>query len=124
MSVSGTPRKVTLDGVTYNVAADANFAQVPGVNTEGVRHTGGTMMKKTLAIALVESVTLVVTSQQNELLEELSRRNVNFPMSYELSSGDVYRAVGQINLDNRETEENRRDLTLIPDGDWQPFLVE
>ena len=124
MSVSGTPRRVTLDGVTYNVATDANFSQTPPVTTEGVRHTGGTMMKKTLEVEQVESVTLIVTSAQNELLKELAKRNVNFPMSYELGSGDVYRAVGQINLDNRETEENRRDITLIPDGEWRPFLVE
>lgn len=124
MSVSGTPRRVTLDGVTFNVASDANFVQTPPVTTEGVRHTGGTMMKKTLEVGQVESVTLIVTSSQNAQLEELAKRNVNFPMSYELGSGDVYRGVGQINLDNRETEENRRDVTLIPDGDWQPFLVE
>ena len=124
MSSSGTPRRVTLDGVTYNVAFDANFAQTPGVLNEGVRHTGGTMMKKTLQVGQVESVTLIVTSSQNEQLIALSNRTVNFPMSYELASGDVYRAVGQINLDNRETEENRRDVTLIPDGDWQPFLIE
>ena len=124
MSVSGSPRRVTLDGVTYNVAADANIAQTPPVENEGVRHTGGTMMKKTLAVGQVESVTLIVTSAQNAGLEDLAKRNVNFPMSYELASGDVYRAVGQINLDNRETEENRRDLTLIPDGDWNLFGVE
>jgi len=124
MSVSGSPRKVTLDGVTFNVASDANFSQLPEQTTEGVRHSGGVMMKKTLMVAQVESVTLIVTSQQNELLKNLAARTVNFPMSYELASGDVYRAVGQINLDNRETEENRRDLTLVPDGDWQPFLVE
>lgn len=124
MSVSGSIRRVTLDGVTFNAAFDANLAQTPPVLTEGVRHTGGVMMKKTLQTEQVESVTLVVTSSQNELLLELSKRTINFPMSYELGSGDVYRGVGQINLDNRETEENRRDVMLIPDLGWQPFLVE
>ena len=124
MANSGTPRRLTLDGVTYNVAFDANFAQTSDVLNEGVKHTGGVMMKKTLQVGQVESVTLIVTSSQNEGLIELSKRTVNFPMSYELASGDVYRAVGQINLDNRETEENRRDVTLIPDQGWQPFLVE
>ena len=124
MARSGTPRRVTLDGVTYNVAADANFSQTPPVTNEGVRHTGGTLIKKTLEVGQVESVTLIVNGAENASLEELADRNVNFPMSYELASGDVYRATGQINLDNRETEETRRDITLIPDGTWQPFLVE
>lgn len=124
MSVSGTPRRATIDGVTYNVAADANFAQTPPVTTEGTRHTGGTMMKRTLEVGQVESMTLILTSGQNASLEKSAKRNDNYGLSYELASGDVYRAVGMINLDNRETEENRRDITMIPDGDWRPFLVE
>lgn len=123
MSKSGTPRKVTLDGQTFNVAADANFAQTPAVTTEGVRHTGGTMMKTTLNVENLESVTVIADGQEYEDLKSLGKRDINFPMSYELASGDVYRAVGLINLDNRETEENRVDLTAIPDGEWEPFLA-
>lgn len=122
MSKSGTPRKVTVDGETFNVAADANFAQTPGRTIEGVRHTGGTMMKNTLNVENVESVTLIADGTQFESLKEKSKRDDNYPMSYELASGDVYRAVGMITLDNRETEENRVDITMIPDGDWEPFL--
>ena len=123
MSRSGTPRKVTLDGETFNVASDANFAQTPGRTVEGVRHTGGTMMKSTLNVENLESVTLISDGTQFEALKRLSKRDVNYTMSYELASGDVYRAVGSITLDNRETEENRVDLTLIPDGEWEAFLA-
>ena len=123
MSKSGTPRKVTIDGETFNVAADANFAQTPGTTIEGVRHTGGTMFKSTLNVENVESVTLISDGTQFESLKEKSTRDVTYPMSYELASGDVYRAVGFITLDNRETEENRLDITLIPDGEWEEFLA-
>jgi len=123
MSKSGTPRKVTIDGETFNVAADANFAQTPGRTIEGVRHTGGTLMKSTLNVENVESVTLIADGTQFKSLQTLVKRNVNYPMSYELASGDVYRAVGMITLDNRETEENRVDLTLIPNGEWEEFLA-
>jgi len=123
MSKSGTPRKITIDGETFNVAADANFAQTPGNTIEGVRHTGGTMMKNTLNVENLESVTLIATGTQFESLKEKAKRDVNYPMSYELASGDVYRAVGMITLDNRETEENRVDLTMIPDGEWEAFLA-
>lgn len=120
---SGTPRRVTLDGVTYNVVFDANFSETPEVTTEGIRHTGGTQFKQTLNTAQVESVTLVVPGGANARLIDLSKRTVSFPMSYELANGDVYRANGQINLEPRETEENRRDVILIPDGgEWKAFL--
>ena len=123
MSKSGTPRKVTLDGQTFNVASDANFAQTPAETTEGVRHTGGTMFKTTLNVENLESVTLITTGQEYEDLKSLGKRDINFSMSYELASGDVYRAVGHINLDNRESEENRVDIVMIPDGAWEPFLA-
>lgn len=123
MAKSGTPRKVTLDGETFNVATDANFSQNPGQAKEGIRHTGGTMMKTTLEVETVESVTLIVDGTQFSSLKEKSKRDVNFPMSYEEASGDIYRAVGAINLDARETEENRIDVMLIPDGEWEPFLA-
>lgn len=123
MSKSGTPRKVTIDGQTFNVAADANFAQTPSETTEGVRHTGGTMMKKTLNVENVESVTLITTGQEHQDLKLLAQSDINFSMSYELASGDVYRATGMITLDNRETEENRVDVTMIPNGEWEPFLA-
>lgn len=123
MSKSGTPRKVTIDGETFNVATDANFAQTPGNTIEGVRHTGGTMFKSTLNVENLESVTLIVDGTQFESLKEKADRDVPFPMSYELGSGDVYRATGMINLDNRESEENRIDIMMIPDGNWEPFLA-
>lgn len=124
MGLSGTPRRVTLDGLTLNVAFDANFSQTPPVTTDGIRHTGGTMMKRTINTAQVESVTVITTGSQDDQLIELSKRTVNFPMSYEDAAGNVYRAKGQVNLDNRETEEGRRDITLIPDGGWKSFLAE
>jgi len=123
MSKSGTPRKVTIDGETFNVAGDANFSQTPGRTNEGVRHTGGTLLKTTLEVENVESVTLIADGTQFESLKLLRDRDIFFPMSFELASGDVYRATGAINLDNRETEENRVDVMLIPDGEWEPFLA-
>lgn len=123
MSKSGTPRKVTINGQTFNVATDANFAQTPERTIEGVRHTGGTMFKETLNVENLESVTLITTGQEHQDLKKLGARTVPFSMSYELASGDVYRAVGHINLDNRETEENRVDIVMIPDGAWEPFLA-
>lgn len=125
MSGSGTPRKLTLDGETFNVASDANFSQTPGRTNEGVRHTGGTLIKSTLEVENVESVTVIADGDQFEALKILRDSNSKhgFPMSYELASGDVYRARGWINLDNRESEEYRVDITLIPNGKWEPFLA-
>ena len=123
MSKSGSPRKVTLDGQTFNVAADANFSQTPPVTIEGQRHTGGTMFKTTDEVENLESVSLITTGAQFRDLKDLLKRDVPFSMSYEEASGDVYRAVGMINFDPRETETNRVDVMMIPDGEWEEFLA-
>lgn len=121
--MAGSLRKVTLDGQTFNVAADANLSQTAGQEKEGIRHTGGTTIKTTLKTATVESVDLIVDGNQFLDLQELAERNVAFPMSYEEESGDVWRAQGQINLDARETETTKVSVVLIPVSKWEAFLA-
>jgi len=122
MALAGTPRRFTVASVTYNVAGDANFSKTPEVTTEGIRHTGGTMIKRTLAVGQVEGVKLIVTAAEYSRLALVSKRKTNYPMSYELAAGDVYRAVGQISLGNYESENNTVEITAIPDGEWKEFL--
>lgn len=119
--MAGTPRKVTLDGQTFNVAADADFAQNPGQEVEGIRHTGGTTFKTTLMVESVESVDLILDGFDFAELKDMSTRII--PMSYEEESGDVYRATGKFSLGARQTSDTKASLTLIPDGEWEPFLV-
>lgn len=121
--MAGSIRKVTLDGQTFNVAADANFSQNAAQEKEGIPHTGGTTIKTTIKTATVESVDLIVDGQQFADLNELGARNIAFPMSYEEESGDVYRAQGQINIDARETETTKVSVTMIPVTKWEPFLA-
>ena len=94
---TGTPKKVTLDGLTFDVMADANFNQIKGkYSNEAVPTSGRNVQKKTLRPQNVESINLFANGQEADLLRVLSERSGNFPMSYETVSGDVFRAVGFI----------------------------
>jgi len=123
MSLAGTPKKITLDGITFNVYADPNITEIASkFEKEAIPTSGVSLMKMTRRSTNREGVTVVASGEELALLKELAERTEDFSMSYELISGDVYRSVGGINLESRETEENRATLILIPRDDWDEFL--
>jgi len=124
--VAGTIKKVVLDGLSYDALGDTNISEVHSkFENEGVPTSGRTIQKKIRRVPLRENVVVAANGAEADRLTELSERTGNYPMSYETASGDVYRTTGFIEFENRETEENRATLKLIPsdtDG-WTPFLA-
>ena len=124
MSVSGSIRKVLIDGLSFNAAADANFAKTPKLEKEAMPHSGGNMIKHTKATGNVESGKLLCTPTEYETLEAFADRLDSFPMSYEVADGSVWRTSGTILLGNYETEENSVEITMIPAlRTWELFAA-
>lgn len=124
---SGTPRKVTLDGITYDVMSDANFSDSGHTfENEGVPTSGRTMQKKVRKPAMTESVEIATNFNEYQNIKDLNDREDTFPISWEDVEGNVYRANGFINIDSpRETETNKTGIQIIvEDADgWSPFAV-
>lgn len=122
--VTGTPRKVTLDGVTYDVFADTNIkATVSAFENTAVPTSGRNMRKMVKRPQSREGITLVANGAELEALQSLAERLDDFPMSYETAAGDVYRATGFIEFESHETEENRATVMLHPRQGWESFLA-
>lgn len=122
--VTGTLRKVTLDGVTFDVMADTNVSEIGNAwQNEGVPTSGRNIRKMTRRVEAREGVVLACNGAERELIKALADRTDDFPMSYETAAGDVYRAVGFIEFENRETEEGRATVQLIPRNGWDSFLA-
>ena len=103
MAPSGTGRKLQLDGISFNMAADSNPARTPTVDKEDVVHTGGVNQKITLMSGAIESQKLILEDGEYEVLQGLNERITNFSMSYEKADGTVLRTgSGYIKLDNFE----------------------
>lgn len=123
-NITGSLRKVTLDGVTYRVMADANIDEIgSGFETSGVPTSGGTMFKKMRRVQERTGVVLACNGMERDQLKALSDRLTTYPMSYETASGDVFRATGMIEFEKRETEEGKASIKMIPEGEWQSFLA-
>jgi hypothetical protein len=123
--ISGTLRKVTLDGVTFDVMADTNVtAMGSNIESDGVPTSGRLMRKMTKRADTREGVVLACNGAEFELLNELATRITDFSMSYEEAGGDVYRCQGFIEFENRETEENRASIKMFSrSNEWETFLV-
>lgn len=125
MSVSGSGRKLMLDGISFNMAADSNPGRQPTVDKEDIVHTGGVEPKVTLMSGAIEAQKLILNDGEYVLLEALNERRDRFSMSYEKADGTVLRTgSGYIKLDNYESEENSVEITMTPSSrKWDVFTV-
>jgi hypothetical protein len=126
MSVAGTIKKVTLDGVTYDVPADINISEMgSGFENSLIPTSGRNVLKQVKRAEIREGVVLIVDDLEMDRLKELAERQGDgekaFPMSYQTAAGVTKRATGWIEFANRETEENRAAITLLPEGSWSTF---
>ncbi len=122
--VAGTIRKVILDGVTYDAMGDTNITEVGGAfENESIPTSGRNIKKMTKRPENREGVVIACNGAERELLKELSERLTDFTLAYQTAGGDTYRAVGWIEFENRETEENRATVQLHPRSTWDAFLA-
>lgn len=121
--IAGSIRKLTLDGVSYDVFSDADVSEV-GSRFENTALTtsGRTILKQSKRVETRDSVVVACNAAEREQLRSLADRGTEFSMSYETADKAVYRAVGFINFNNRTTQEMRAELQLIPVGEWEAFL--
>lgn len=119
---AGSLRKVTIDGLPYNVAADANVALNARLEKESIPHSGGNMTKRTLGAAMAEAVKLIVTPSEYDVLESQSVGTGAIPLAYEMADGSTFRTQGQINLGPYQTDDSSCEVQFLTStGDWQIF---
>jgi len=127
MANSGTVRRVTINGATYDVPADINITfNRSSFETEGVPTSGRTMFKMTRRVPTMESVVLMTDPSEAEALRAVAESLADATIAVELADGSTYRTSGKINYENWETEENRSAIVIIPSkvkDAWTPFIA-
>ncbi|RPI64780.1 MAG: hypothetical protein EHM48_00015 [Planctomycetaceae bacterium] len=122
MSAVGTPRKLVIDGVTYDVKADTNITFNASIyENEGIATSGRTLQKKTKRVPTKESVTVAADPSEVDELKSKSESLASKTFAVEYADGSTYRATGQLNFESWESEEGTATLVLIPDRDWTLF---
>lgn len=111
---TGTIKTISISGVSFDVAADANLSRSPAIEKEGVPSSGRTMIKTTKKPALVEGVVIIANGEEQDTLETIVESNEEISLSYTTAADDTYRNTGTINIESMETEEGRVTLSMIP----------
>ncbi len=120
--VAGTIKKVTLDGVTYDVPADIDVTEMgSGFENSMIPTSGRNILKQVTRAEIREGVVLIANDQEMDVLTALAEQQIPFPMSYQTAGGSIKRATGWIEFTNRTTAENRATLILLPQGKWATF---
>lgn len=122
--IAGSIRKLTLDGVTYDVMGDADIKEVgSGYENSMLATSGRNILKKVKRVEDRDSVVVACNGAERDALKALADGTKDFPMSYTTAAGDVYRATGTIEFVSRTTAENKAEIKLLPRGTWESFLA-
>jgi hypothetical protein len=118
----GSLRKITLDGVTYNVHATSGFSGPGSLYENTSIPTSGQNMRKMVKRANVkEKIELICNAIEADDLKTLSESTGDITMAIETAAGDVYRTTGWIAYEGFESEEGKVTLNLHPRTDWTLF---
>lgn len=124
--IVGTPKSVTIDGVSYDVQADADITQNNSkYENEGQATSGRVMQKMTRRVQAAEGVALATNAEEDENLRSRSDTPGKYPLSYTTIDGTVYRTTGFIKYENRSTSSGTTTVQLIPTtpNGWSPFIA-
>lgn len=117
--VTGSLRKVTINGITFDAAADTNFSFTP-TNFENsvIATTGSGMVKKMKRVPVIESLPLVVDGEKLAQLVSLDGAQNEYKFSITLQSGTELKGKGVFQSESYENEEGRYNIQIHPTGDW------
>lgn len=119
MPVTGSIRKFTIDGTSFDVAADANVDEVGGLYEKTAIPTSGKNGVKLVKRAKIrEGIVLITTPAEKQLLEQLADSAAWYPCAYTTADAITKRAVCQVEFIKSDTQENRSEIKLIPEGEW------
>lgn len=117
--IAGTPRRLSIEGESFRFSADANLTEQFTLYENSMLATSGKAMRKMVRrVTEVTGVTLRTNSEERARLKEFAESIDDLKLSYTNIAGDTYRAVGTIEIENNETEENTTTVQLLPNLDW------
>lgn len=119
---AGSLRGVTIDGIPYSAAGDADIALNPRVEKESLPHSSGNMIKRTLVPANAEGVKLSLTPAEYVTLKGQDEEGGVIPLSYDMADGSSMKTQGETNLGPYQTGDSVCEIQLLTStGEWEIF---
>lgn len=122
--IAGTLRKLLIDGLSFDVMADADITEVGSrFLNESLPTSGRNMRKMTKRPQTREGVVIACNPGEQTTLKNLADSRSVVPLSYTKADGSQARAPGWIEFESLTTMENRATVKLHEQVDWQVFVA-
>jgi hypothetical protein len=123
--ISGSIRKISVNGITYRTAADCNITMpISNYETTAVPTSGDNMLKMVKRSLVLEGIVLITNADERAQLKLEAESLATYTLSVTNAAGDTDRATGKIHIENHETEENRTSIQMLPTNDWTVSVAE
>ena len=118
--ISGSTRKLSLNGVTYGVAADADISSKLSKFAKEVMQTSGEpMIKYTLQNQEKTGFDVLANGDQKEELQEFAESFDLITVVYADRAGNEYHCKGTIMVGDSTSQDNKVPISVFPiDGNW------
>jgi hypothetical protein len=121
---AGTPRAFTIEGISFDLAADVNVSRLLSIyENSKIPTSGKAMSKKIKRVPTAESVVLITTEAEKEVLREFAEQIEDVKFSFTWIAGDVVKSQGNFNIEGDESEENRTTIVVNPSDRWTFFAA-
>jgi hypothetical protein len=122
--VVGTPKKFTIEGISFNMAADVNISLTPTKEeVTMIATTGKGLQKRVKRIPKAESVTLLVSAEELEQLRSMSSELEEKNFSVTLADGSEWKTQGVFGMESYESEDGKVSITVEPSDDWTVLVA-
>lgn len=117
MSV-GSLRNFKIDGIDFELIADTDIDEKPGVMIEGVATTGNPLMKNTFQIRETSGFKIVYSKGNMDLIKALAEDNQDHDYQYTDQNGDTSYCTGRHNIESTSTMNGEITIKILPVRAW------
>ncbi len=120
--MAGTPRKFSIEGINFNLAADVNFSGLLNeYENSKIATSGPNITQKVKRVVTLESVVLITNWVEKEQLRTFANQVEDVKFSFTFQEGDTIKSEGTFNIESDESEEDRTTISIHPTGRWTHF---
>jgi hypothetical protein len=122
MSVSGSSKKLTLDGVTFRLPMDADInIKFGDYESDLISTSGEAIRKMTKRPQMADGVDVSVDAAEKALLIALSNRTDAFTIAYKDAANVLHTSRGGISIDDSSSQDGKVTIKILPLDKWEIF---
>lgn len=122
---AGTLRKAMVDGLSYDIMADADITEIPSnILNDTIPTSGRNLRKMTKRSETREAFTIACNPAEQAILKAQSEDTASVPLSYTKADGSKYTCTGWIEVESVTTMDFKATLKMYPETTWEVFVAQ